>query len=1329
MTLEIANGGWKTKPHYWKVDITSNSKDRTSRLVRVEAERMNVVLDSLPPHCDLDILVCGVSEDSSRVGVPTLISQSLLPQLSLTQTRICERELNFRWNFGAWSSPGETGITSFELELLDDDYVVQQKSRLLVGQQEITALGGFISILSPPSLRRNRTHKARMRCYSKLYDLWGAWSPTFQLFTLTDVSIDICSINEESVTIIWGRYRASLETGQQTEWPDTAIDSRLLEISRFEVFLWKAAEKESTAAPSTGVTYQSIPQLHITKPNRSLIRNLQPETVYNTKIVFSNSCGGDPETRFFRFRTSTKPRVTQIPCIAPTYFQIRWSLNTVAARPFEKDLLRYSDDDLGSKGETLPQSTHLEPNKYTLILSDEAYQVPQLHQVEVVTSDEQKKSVEVTHDPSKKHQEAQVNGLKPGTPYTVRIRSAGAAFSDVASGIGVEQSSWGSWTNSFVITTLNDVMVRVEQRGSNFFEISWRSVSVPPVMVIDSSFRGFIDSSMAEFASYLENPAVTLIEPSELLIGIGKCEDEVTTNSNPLAGDGDPDWAISTPEGPTFRRIKYSVLGSTKFLELKPDASYRLSHNLMDMKGSWRGRKSVIIRTLPDDVLTTASVSKGVRVDVDFHLKHQELPRFGASDEGRMLYQVKIAADRESELRAIAFQSPTRVGNVALVSEVDTLGHDHAVIHWRAYHVVSNGDTALVSLKGDDPPPDSIQLTLADRINRSTALIEYRMKVFWERLSGNGSEDSGGVTDLYFRSCTRRTKLLGLKPEYRYKCALSMLSATDQQWTPWSDFLQFEPISCLLMQIKHVTPGGVQLHWARREHAKANSADQVHPTVIQQVAIEVSVPRLGVSKSFLQAPCSGYLLKDLPTSVSSVVVQPEFAFNSWGPKSAPLHVAVEDVRLTLKAVGRRVIVVEWVPLVSTSCENKLAQKSERKILLSIKSKDWSSVADVPYDSASYTFENLSDSTQYIISGKGIKETALCDCCHRGVEFYEASECPQLAVSTLGPAMITVEHVGEKFVTVRWRRTRRVAQVESDSPMDSDEASLIGGLSGALRRTGSKHSSDAPTIARLRAALPIQALDDDSRTGSGTPRTGAGSTLVASTQNRLNNAEAYILIVRDVEFGEIREERVTPSLSYKGGHMTRRVTGLKADGLYEFTVKPVLTSDGLLDFGTVSERIRTLGKLLINFEFQASKTVIRFERKRRIPRITAAESVGVPAYKRMLTWKTDLKETAVEPEESVEFRNLIEVRIDEIPRAPLCVTSSVRKKLASVVSEAERPKSKLFSKRTTLSSSGTKIELDNLPQGTSFKVTARQKSHEDCWSDWVNVTLTTPTCTM
>ena len=767
-------------PPQWQVALgeSESSEGDICKLFRVMAKSSSYTISGLPPHSLLSIRCRGCDEKTGRFGAWASLEQPLLPVVNLVQQEVHLHTLHIRWEFPRWVAPRSDIISSFEVRVRPESHPAQDEGGVYTAEckdKDANVGCGYFATELPPSPLDNQIVFVQMRPYSRRLDRWGEWSLTCRCFALCDVKLLIDMVSADAVTLKWGRYECGA-----LSWPNTCVALDDLALTDFHVDVWRAtllsesdgSKPTCSLMSSTSPIKQQKPrlaahveavQLHVTQPNITAVRGLEAETVYNMRVSYRNKCAGPAVCNFFRFCTVSVPELLQVPRVGTRFCELAWHLPTT---PGKGVWAPYLDDDVpGESGvasqDTRPGAVHSASLQHYHVV-DDVSAVPVAYRICLDSRQETDKLVvDVLHEDTEL-QHTRVNNLIPGTRYVVTMRCGGASKADVAANLALERAEWSAWTQSIVVTTLNELKVHIEQRGAHFVEIGWSCPAVLPVAVIESALQTDSKCPQTDTPSPQRHPAIRdlasqLVETSCLVVEIAAEQQQ-----DVLSPQAETNWGEAQAESSRLRRFRYEGPGVVRFDNLEASTKYVVSFDAQNTEGGWSGRRHLVAETLPVEALAIQAVDRP-HIDEQFHLEQQELPRVGGIEGGKIRYDVNIAGKREETLRLHATANSARIGNLALLTSVLSLGHDHAVLSWQALAVVIKGGEAQVVARGDDAVE-----TAADIFNRSTALLEYRAKVQWgplaqDSLSPSAIEPSKQSVDVYFRCCTRRTAISWLE--------------------------------------------------------------------------------------------------------------------------------------------------------------------------------------------------------------------------------------------------------------------------------------------------------------------------------------------------------------------------------------------------------------------------------------------------------------------------------------------------------------------------------------------------------------------------------------
>lgn len=373
-------------PPAWELCcITSEPHGVVSTIVRVTGRAMTIDMSALPPHASDVTLRVRAAPDAGLpagtgvgLGPWAVISQRLLPPVSLRQTTVLPDALALCWSFPGWSAPLDGVVANFELRITLDECPLDVLAHTFVaapggGNRRDDCYGthGDVSVAIPPGVRANRGGRVEIRCQSPARGgcRWTSWSAPLRVFLLAPLLVRVVSVAETSVTVRWRRAAPIGGDGEMSA--DSSLDPRETDVSFFRLQAWPATRRTvqpvaawthvalvpatrnqdrttplSPLLPSPS-TLRSVLAVETTRhvrdaDNFAVLQGLQPETVYNMKVQWANAGGGDPEVRFFRFFTTPRPVVLRVPRIGARFFDLEWAIPT---RESLQDFSAFADDD------------------------------------------------------------------------------------------------------------------------------------------------------------------------------------------------------------------------------------------------------------------------------------------------------------------------------------------------------------------------------------------------------------------------------------------------------------------------------------------------------------------------------------------------------------------------------------------------------------------------------------------------------------------------------------------------------------------------------------------------------------------------------------------------------------------------------------------------------------------------------------------------------------------------------------------------------------------------------------------------------------------------
>ena len=400
----------------------------------------------------------------------------------------------------------------------------------------------------------------------------------------------------------------------------------------------------------------------------------------------------------------------------------------------------------------------------------------------------------------------------------------------------------------------------------------------------------------------------------------------------------------------------------------------------------------------------------------------------------------------------------------------------------------------------------------------------------------------------------------------------------------------------------------------------------------------------------------------------SVRVRPKFIYDVWGPYSIPLILCVEAVQLKARAIGRTTVEVEWSSVALREGDAALPSATRSRILIYMKGAATDIAAEAPIGATSYLFTQLQERTTYHLHAVAVYEAA-------ATPSPLPAECPQvssLTVTTTHPVEATIEHIGEDFVLLRWRR---VASKSSSTA----SSKLHNALEAQKLLSGGRSSPQPNTNASITSNCDASNLSFTQQSNSTKPEGGT--------------AESYAIVLRDEEFGEETTHFATPSSGSRAQYQTKRVEGLLAGCSYSVSMRVLLTQGGKFDAPSQPLHFRTLATLQIA--------------------ATAATPTSV-----VIHCDRGGCDTTTREQSGAEFRSTVRISVEELPQMPH-VSPTIR--LSAVV---RRTKS-LYHSRVTAAGTPCSVPFEGLPPATNFCAVAQQRLHDNVWSCEVSTRFRTP----
>eukprot|EP00760_Papus_ankaliazontas_P023801 PhM_4_TR2090/c1_g2_i2/m.20502 len=1026
------------------------------------------------------------------------ISTPLLPVVELEQGVIFNDRLQLHWRVPfADNPPLELCDITHAIEVEVDEHLVST----VIDATDSQACGGSLTVECPKGNSMSQAYKVRARTVG------GSFCSPITCYTIAPSTMLLSVVGEDYAVLNFGSARsepfwqewALIKNLKFHVWTPSCVirrtshdaDAPLRKDQRHRVQAHVAQEDTAFA------------------PNKLVMAGLRPNTIYHSFVEWGHMCGGRRQRKYFRFVTQTVMAISRVLKVGMEFMEVELSRASAAKRlsPAHDVHDDEDEDDIDVSGGIATVNRYRTTKPWHDVDPIECAQVPLLYRVRITNKEEDGEPTSVDFegvlDASylEAPQSVRINRLCPGASYSLQVRCLGTARGEYVEAhhtdSGKSESErqcelygrafWGQWSEACVVHTIFALTLKVEQRGVSSLDLQW---SRPKSK----------DMSAEDYSGV-----------RTVLVGLVACDADVDLSDEGDRDWGTTPACSGGCLVQRFDDA--DIFGQVNFPRLRSNRTYRVSINMCDDEGVWSGRRSILVSTLRHEVTNAGVDEDGGAlpyIDEGYHLREQELPVW---DDGvgscRMMYQVHVGETRVKELRLLASNRRSHVGLVAMQLDATEIGEDYAVLAWRVLdvaeggnasrsHDINNTPSALsnatarphtsiprrelqqhLSLStsmlntttnsatgGADVRPATAWGGPATRvtdgttssllghrvcayvINRERRITEYKVKVCL--LEGDREEaKSSLLCEIYFRSASRSTRLLGLNPGLRYSVSICRFDEDLQQWVPsWSNPVVLRPAKELALNVVGISTRGVLLEWRRTRELSATTPIVAYKLAQRSTGATDDKSSADSREWLLDAPTSGgcppshFVLRDLDgPRVLRLSVAPRYRNGSWGCHSNTVGILVFPLTITATVVAQSAVTISWDPRVladlTTSCDletvRRCTSSSLQRIIFTAESVDGTVhiVSDeVPHwarpdkigngDTSEHVFNGLRPLSRYKLRAVAVGVVALsCRCCTRGALPPEKGVVPALEITTDGELSVKVVSVGESYVTLRW----------------------------------------------------------------------------------------------------------------------------------------------------------------------------------------------------------------------------------------------------------------------------------------------------------------------
>ena len=443
-----------------------------------------------------------------------------------------------------------------------------------------------------------------------------------------------------------------------------------------------------------------------------------------------------------------------------------------------------------------------------------------------------------------------------------------------------------------------------------------------------------------------------------------------------------------------------------------PDTEYRISLNELT-EGAWRGRKSVFVSTLAEDVVILPEH------DV---LKIPNHPNDANSD---------VPSSKPVTIQ------PHKVNTnpVSLLISIAEIGEQHVVIDW------SENISFYPSLATGDAHEYKLRLT-----------------------SYSGSDNSQSTYKTFYIRCKgARTKIEGLLGMRQHSAMLSMYCELRGKWSPYSKPLNFEPSRQLDLMVVSLRDDCCVLKWWR---AASDNIMPLNPSFPVKYNIHITnINQQSSSVVTKQSPTSNYCVTALElNSIYLAYVVPIYQKNAVGTASHAVYFSYQQVKFDITSVGENCIRLSWSNIVEKTKHNFLS-KYIVKVDESPKESDFSH-ADMRIFIEIVPTEEYGCNLSQIVHG--LKQNN----CYR-VQLFLMQQLPPCQRPELGPLSalsqsdsqhdvnrslvplnksktvvtqpvleISCTAIGDSYVTLQWKKTPRRNVCVSEGKLVTYEVKVV-----------------------------------------------------------------------------------------------------------------------------------------------------------------------------------------------------------------------------------------------------------------------------------------------